>query len=194
MNLSKLQEIVDGRGTWCAIVHGVTKSQTQISDWTTTTNIYIYIDTHIYHIHIKHVYIHIDMHIYSCIHACDALCVYIQYVYIYVYVYIYIYIYIYIQCAVAVQYLSHVWLFVAPWTVTHQAPLYMEFSKQEYWSGFSFLSPGDLPDPGIELRSPALQADSLPLSHQGSPYIQYIYIYVCVCVYSVCHSKQKILY
>ena len=49
-----------------------------------------------------------------------------------------------------------------PWTVAHQAPLSMEFSRQEYWSGLPFPPPGDLPDPGIEPRSPALQADSLP--------------------------------
>ena len=49
-----------------------------------------------------------------------------------------------------------------PWTVAHQAPPSMEFSRQEYWSGFPFSSPGDLPDPGMEPRSPALQADALP--------------------------------
>ena len=48
-----------------------------------------------------------------------------------------------------------------PWT-TCQAPLSMGFSRQEYWSGLPFRPPGDLPDPGIELGSPALQADSLP--------------------------------
>ena len=55
-----------------------------------------------------------------------------------------------------------------PWTVARQAPLSMEFFRQEYWSGFPFPSPGDFPDPGIEPRSHALQADSLLLSHQGS--------------------------
>ena len=55
------------------------------------------------------------------------------------------------------------------WTVAHQAPLSMGFPRQEYWSGLPFPPPGDLPHPGIELTSPALQADSLPLSHQGSP-------------------------
>ena len=59
-------------------------------------------------------------------------------------------------------------LFATPWTVASQAPLFMEFSMQEYWSGLPFPSPGDLLNPGIEPRSPALQADSLPLSHQGS--------------------------
>ena len=50
---------------------------------------------------------------------------------------------------------------VTPWTVAHQAPLSMGFSRQEYWSGLPFPFPGDLPDPGIKPRSPALQADSL---------------------------------
>ena len=57
--------------------------------------------------------------------------------------------------------LSCVRLFVTPWTVAHQAPLSMEFSRQEYWSGKQFPSPGDLPDSGIKPRSPALQAGSL---------------------------------
>ena len=48
---------------------------------------------------------------------------------------------------------------VTPWIVAHQAPLCMDFSKQEYWSGFPFISLGDLPDPGIESKSPAWQAD-----------------------------------
>ena len=48
-----------------------------------------------------------------------------------------------------------------PWTVAGQAPLSMNFSRQEYWSGLRFPAPGDLPDPGIEPRPPALQADSL---------------------------------
>ena len=55
--------------------------------------------------------------------------------------------------------LSRVQLFVTPWTIAYQAPLSMGFSRQEYWSGLPFPSPGDLPDPGIEPRSPALQAD-----------------------------------
>ena len=58
--------------------------------------------------------------------------------------------------------LSHVRLFATPWTIVGQAPLYMGFSSQEYWSGLPFSSPGDLPDPGIEPRFPELQMDSLP--------------------------------
>ena len=56
-----------------------------------------------------------------------------------------------------------------PWTVAHQVPLYMGFSRQEYWSGWPLLSPGDLPDPGIKTRSPALQANSLPSATPGKP-------------------------
>ena len=56
---------------------------------------------------------------------------------------------------------SHVWLFATLWTIAHQAPLSMGFSKQEYWSGLPFPSPGDLPNLGIEPGSPALRADSL---------------------------------
>ena len=58
---------------------------------------------------------------------------------------------------------------VPPWTVVHQAPLSVEFSRPEYWSELPFPSPGDLPDPGIEPRSPALQVDSLPAEPQGKP-------------------------
>ena len=57
-----------------------------------------------------------------------------------------------------------------PWTVTRQAPLSMGFSRQEYWSELPFPSPGDLPNPGIEPRSPALQIDSLPTELRGKKY------------------------
>ena len=60
-----------------------------------------------------------------------------------------------------VESLSCVRLFANPWTVAHQAPPSMEFTRQEYWSGLPSHSPGDLPDPGIEPRSLALQADAL---------------------------------
>ena len=64
---------------------------------------------------------------------------------------------------------SHVRLFVTPWNVAYQAPQSMEFSRQEYWSGLPFPSPGDLPDPGIKPGSPALQADALPSEPPGKP-------------------------
>ena len=60
-------------------------------------------------------------------------------------------------------------LFATPWTGAHQAPPSMGFSRQEYWSGLPFPSPGDLPDPGIEPRSPALQADALTSEPPGKP-------------------------
>ena len=61
-----------------------------------------------------------------------------------------------------VKLLSRVRLFATPWTVDCQAPLTIGFSRQGYWSGLPFPSPEGLPDPGIEPRSPALQAVSLP--------------------------------
>ena len=64
---------------------------------------------------------------------------------------------------------SRVQLFATPWPVAHQAPLSMGFSRQEYWSGLPFPPPGDLPDPGIEPRSPTLQADALPSEPPGKP-------------------------
>ena len=60
-----------------------------------------------------------------------------------------------------VKSLSHVQFFATPWTVAHQAPLYMKFSRQEYWSGLPFPSPGDLSDLRIEPGSPVFQVDSL---------------------------------
>ena len=63
--------------------------------------------------------------------------------------------------------LSCVRLFATPWTVANQAPPSMGFSRQEYWSGFPFPSPGDLPDPGIEPRSPAFWADALTSEPPG---------------------------
>ena len=69
---------------------------------------------------------------------------------------------------VKVKLLNPVQLFVTPWTVDCQDPLSMGFSRREYWSGLPFLSPGDLPNPGIEPRSPTLQADSLPSEPPGN--------------------------
>ena len=56
---------------------------------------------------------------------------------------------------------------VIPWTVACQSPLSMEFSRQEYWSGLPFPSPGDLSDPGIKPGFPALQTNSLPSELPG---------------------------
>ena len=78
-----------------------------------------------------------------------------------------------VHVCVCVQSLRRVWLFVTPWTIARQAPLSMQFSRQEYWSGLPFPPPVYLPDPRIEPTSPvppALQSDSLLLSHQGNPW------------------------
>ena len=70
---------------------------------------------------------------------------------------------------VKVKSLGRVRLFATPWTVAHKAPLSMGFSRQEYWSGLPFPSPGDLPNPGIKPRSPALRADALTSEPSGKP-------------------------
>ena len=74
---------------------------------------------------------------------------------------------------------SHVQLFETPWTVAYMAPLSMEFSRQEYWSGLPFPSPGDLPYPRIKPRSPALQADALPSEPPGKSTLKKGYSNIC---------------
>ena len=74
-------------------------------------------------------------------------------------------------CSICACALSHVWHIGTPWTVACQALLSMEFSRQGYWSGLPFLSIGGLPDPGMELRSFALQVDSLLTEPAGKTYI-----------------------
>ena len=83
---------------------------------------------------------------------------------IYIYIYIYIYMYIYDDDDD-----DDVWHFVTPWTVARLVPLSMEFSRQEYRSGYLFCSPWDFPNQGIEPGFPALQADSLPSLWPGKP-------------------------
>ena len=96
-------------------------------------------------------------------------------------------------CPCTIKYLNCVCVSVAqsyptiatPWTVAHQAPLSKGFSRQEYWRGLPFPSPGDLPDPGIEPTFPALQVDSLLSEPPGKPqecsYIIVIYILMTQC-------------
>ena len=64
--------------------------------------------------------------------------------------------------------LSHVCLFATPWTVTRQTPLSMEFSRQEYWSGLPFPTPGDLPNPGIESTFLALAGGFFSFASPGN--------------------------
>ena len=96
-----------------------------------------------------------------------------------------------------VKWLSHVQLFATPWTVACQPPPSMGFSRQEYWSGLPFLSPTYLPDPGIEPRSPALQADFIVWATEESicqnPYINImdqLHLFHLV-AYSLPHHKQR---
>ena len=70
---------------------------------------------------------------------------------------------------VKVKSLSRVLLFATTWTVAHQAPPSTGFSRREYWSGLPFPSPGNLPNPGIQPKSPALQADALISVPPGKP-------------------------
>ena len=77
--------------------------------------------------------------------------------------------------------------FVTPWTAAHQAPLSMIFSRQGYWSGLPFPSPGDLPNPGIKPGSPALRADSLLTELQGKPCL------IKVLTFSCCVTLTKFL-
>ena len=79
--------------------------------------------------------------------------------------------------------LSDVQLFLTPWTVAHEAPPSMEFSSQEYWSGFPFPSTGDLPYLGIKPGSPTLQVDTLPSDSLGGKMVRQLQIYMfCILV------------
>ena len=87
---------------------------------------------------------------------------------------IFVCIYIYVCCWTSrahkhVYSLSCAPVVATPWTIAHQSPLFMGFPRQEYWSGLPFASPGDLPNPGIKPRSPALQEDSLSSKSPGKP-------------------------
>ena len=90
------------------------------------------------------------------------------------------------------QPLSRVRMFLTPWTVAHQAPLSVRFSRQEYWSGLPFPTPGDHPNPGIKSSASALQEDSLPVSHLGSSYYIYRYIDIfAILPRAQCQGKVK---
>ena len=78
--------------------------------------------------------------------------------------------YLWFYSVVVVKLLSYVWLLQPQWIVACQAPLSMEYPRQEYWNGLTFPSMRHLPDPGIEPAAPELQVDSLLLSHQASPW------------------------
>ena len=73
--------------------------------------------------------------------------------------------------------LSNVQLFATPWTLAHQAPVSIGFSQQEYWSGFPFPSPEVLPNPGIQLASPALAGSLFTIESPGKPNINVLLLY-----------------
>ena len=75
----------------------------------------------------------------------------------------------YFTSHVRTQSLSYIWLFATPLIISHHAPLSMEFSKQEYWSGLSFPIPGALPDPGIRPAFPALAGGFFTTAPPGKP-------------------------
>ena len=93
-----------------------------------------------------------------------------------------------------VKSLSRVRLFAIPWTVVYQASLSMGFSRQEYWSGLPFPSPGDLLDPGIDPRSPALQADALPSEPPGNTTTSYPKLKEILFSRAVNLGFQKVIY
>ena len=107
----------------------------------------------------------------------------------YVCVYIYIYIYVYL--------LFNWYSFVILWTLAHQVPLFMGFPRQEYWSGLPFLLQGIFLIQGLNLHFLHWQANSLPLSHQGSPYIcgdsTHPPEYHCCCCYCEVASVLSLL-
>ena len=85
--------------------------------------------------------------------------------------------------------LSHVRFFATPWTAARQALLSMGFPRQEYWSELSFPPPRDLANLGIEPTPPVLQADSLPLSHQGSPVVYAVLCLVAQSCLTLCDPE-----
>ena len=81
--------------------------------------------------------------------------------------------------------LSRVWLFVTPWTVACQAPLSMEFSRQEYWSALWFHSPGDLPNPGIKPMSLPLAGRFFATEPPGKPFAKH-YLFFAASLWPLC--------
>ena len=140
------QTLGDSEGQGSLVCHSlwVSKSRTWLSDWTTTNT-----DTNSWNVcYIFRSYI---SHNYQTHDKTERIFMTL----------------VWLDCfKVKVKSLSCVRLFATPWTVAHQAPPSMGFSRQEYWSGLPFPSPGDLPNPGIEPRSCALQEDALTSEHQ----------------------------
>ena len=88
--------------------------------------------------------------------------------------------------------LSHVRIFATLWAVAHHAPLFMGLPRQEYWNGWSSSTPGDLPDSGVEPALLHWQADSLPLSHLGSPQLKSIRWHECLKTYYILYINLQL--
>ena len=83
------------------------------------------------------------------------------------------------RCVLNLNHFNHVPLFATLWTIAHQAPLSMRFSRQEHWSGLPCPPAGDPPHPGIEPKSPALEADALTSEPRGKPRWMGIFYPIC---------------
>ena len=153
MNLSKLWQVVKDREARCAAVHGFTKSQTWLSDWTTTVPSTKYklcdfsdsacsLNAPILALSLA--LYNIKMYNQMCTNAFKFLCL------------------------KSVKPLSYVWPFMMPWTVAYKSLLIMEFPRKEYWSGLLFPSPGDLPSSGTAGRF------FIIWNHQGGPFFEWI--------------------
>ena len=90
--------------------------------------------------------------------------------------------------------LSRIRLFATPWTLAYQASPSLGFSRQECWSGLLFPSPGDLPEPGIEPKSPALQADTLPSEPPGKPHERERYIQLNAEFQRIARRDKKVFF
>ena len=124
------------------------------------------------------------------------------YIYIYIYIYTHTHIHTHIHMCTQIcnvyacmkrNSVSHCYaqLFVTPWTVAYQAPPSKEFSREEYWSGLPFPSPGDLPDPGIESGFPALQVDSVLSEPPRNPCLHVCYWHICI-IYTCTYRQTYI--
>ena len=119
------------------------------------------------------VHVHVCMCVHMCVRVCACVCMCVG-------------AYNFWSCSFSCSVMSDS---VTPWTVAHQGPLTTGFSRQEYWSGLPFPSPGDPPDPGIEPASPALAGGFFTTERQGSPVIYGVGRLIAdapVCVFPLC--------
>ena len=158
MGLGGLWELVMNRETWSAVVHGL-QSRTRLSDWTefNWTDVSITLPGNVRKTKFVGENTYALKNAYNAVKWTKCLCFKERTEQE-----------IYERKKVLVP--SHVRLFAISGTVTHEAPLFMEFSRQEYYSGVPFSSPEDLPNPGIKPGSPTLQANSLLSEPPGKPH------------------------